>query len=239
MSKTGQKWKHSLSKRHDQIVRLLGMPERAILNNDFEVNVRRWLKDGLESKLRYEYDLCPEDTVLDLGGFEGSWSAEIMARYGCRIHVFEPVLDYYQAIYERFARNSLVQAHPYGLADATGKTSFGMQGDATGMWKGSEEVVEVELKDVADFLEEFNIAKVALCKINIEGAEYDLLERMLDAGLINCFRNLQIQFHSFVPGATERMEAIHRRLLHTHELTYQYRFVWENWRLKTAQAIAA
>jgi FkbM family methyltransferase len=219
-------------------VRFLGKPQLAILNHDFETSIRRWRQDQAEHKLRYEYDLSAEDVVFDLGGFQGSWSAEISARYGCQVHVFEPVSEYHHAICHRFSRNPRVHVHPFGLSNSTCRTSLGVQGDASSHWSGSSDVIEVQLRDAVSFLEESNISRIALCKINIEGAEYDLLERLLDAQVIHRFSNLQIQFHTFVPRASDRMEAIQRRLQETHALTYQYRFVWENWQLRKVAAAA-
>ena len=67
-------------------------------------------------------------------------------------------------------------------------------------------------------------------KINIEGGEYELLEYLLDTGLATQIINYQVQFHDFVPDAEARMTAIRERLSQTHTLTYQYEFVWGNWR---------
>lgn len=38
--------------------------------------------------------------------------------------------------------------------------------------------------------------------------------------------------HDFVPDAKRRMQKIQAALSRTHNLTYQYPFVWENWRIK-------
>jgi hypothetical protein len=46
--------------------------------------------------------------------------------------------------------------------------------------------------------------------------------------------NIQVQFHDFVPDAEGRMQRIQEKLAQTHELTYQYLFVWENWRRRPA-----
>ena len=70
---------------------------------------------------------------------------------------------------------------------------------------------------------------VALMKINIEGGEYDLLDRMIETGLVESIDNLQVQFHNFTVDAKRRMERIQEALQRTHTLNYQYRFVWENW----------
>ena len=50
---------------------------------------------------------------------------------------------------------------------------------------------------------------------------------------ISIFKNLQIQFHDFIiDNAEERMKNIQNKLSKTHEITYQYNFVWENWKIK-------
>jgi hypothetical protein len=41
--------------------------------------------------MRLEFDPSPDGVVLDVRGYEGQWASDIFARYGCRIHVFEPV----------------------------------------------------------------------------------------------------------------------------------------------------
>ena len=76
-----------------------------------------------------------------------------------------------------------------------------------------------------------NIKKIDLITINIEGSEYDLLEHLIETGFVKNIGNIQIQFHNFVPNATERMHSIQNNLAKTHKLTYQSEFVWENWQL--------
>ena len=68
-------------------------------------------------------------------------------------------------------------------------------------------------------------------KINIEGAEYELLTRLIEVGLVKNIKNIQIQFHNFSCDSRVHMEEIQRVLGQTHRLTYQYEFVWENWEL--------
>ena len=68
-------------------------------------------------------------------------------------------------------------------------------------------------------------------KVNIEGGEYDLLEGLIENGLTARIRNIQVQFHDFVPNAYERMKNIQLSLSKTHKITYQFEFVWENWEL--------
>ena len=84
---------------------------------------------------------------------------------------------------------------------------------------------------------EEGIAHIDLMKINIEGAEYEVLQHLIDSGLIGRITNVQVQFHDCVPFARARRASIRRQLEHTHELTYDFSFVWENWRLKTSDDV--
>ena len=226
---TIKKWRRTLAKRYAAVRRTLGLrPIDAALEH--EHTVARWRADGGEQRLRYDYDLQTEDVVFDLGGYEGTWSAEISVRYQPMIYVFEPAPAYAVRIARQFAGNDRVRVVDAGLAGETRLLRMGVRDDATGEWTESGETVEARLLEAAEFLDAERLGEIALCKINIEGGEYELLEHLLDANKIGQFRNLQIQFHLFVPDAQRRMAAIQRRLRQTHELTYQYPFVWENWR---------
>ncbi len=83
--------------------------------------------------------------------------------------------------------------------------------------------------DVNDWFEEHQVALVELMKINIEGGEFELLERMIERKLVDRVRDFQLQFHNIAPDSRRRMKAIQSRLAEAHSLSYQYSFVCENW----------
>jgi len=70
---------------------------------------------------------------------------------------------------------------------------------------------------------------IDLLKMNIEGGEFPLLERLLDAGLMPRIKRLQIQFHEFVPDAHARRAALVARMEETHQRQWNYDWVWECW----------
>ena len=53
-------------------------------------------------------------------------------------------------------------------------------------------------------------------KINIEGCEFEVLERMLEAKMLSSVKNFQIQFHDIAPDSRARMEKIQKTLSETH-----------------------
>jgi FkbM family methyltransferase len=140
------------------------------------------------------------------------------------------VPSFAELLERRFADDANVRVHPFGLSDRDGVETIAEAGDASSTFTGTGKALTAEFRDVAGFFDEEHLEEVALMKINIEGGEFPLLERMLEANLMSRVRDLQIQFHSFVADAGRRRSAIRAALRRTHHLTYDYEFVWENWR---------
>jgi hypothetical protein len=69
-------------------------------------------------------------------------------------------------------------------------------------------------------------------KINIEGAEFPLLERMIECNLLRKVDCFLIQFHEWHPGAYKRRRKIRKALSESHRLVWDYHFIWEKWVLK-------
>jgi FkbM family methyltransferase len=194
--------------------------------------VDRWFAGRRDQTLRLDYPLTKQSMVLDLGGYEGGWAAAIYECYRPTVHIFEPVRKFAEAIEHRFASVPKIIPHRFGLAGATGKATIALEKDGSSIFSHCAATEEIQLQSAADFFAEYKIARVDLMKINIEGCEYDLLDHMLDAGLVGRVGDIQVQFHHFIPDAPARRAAIQQRLVQTHEQTWEYPFVWENWRLK-------
>ncbi len=194
----------------------------------------RWKEDGEKNQLKYAYDLNDQSVVFDLGGFEGEWSAEIYARSRAKIELFEPHPDFAKAIKNRFKNNPDIRVHVFGLANETAKMNLATDAESTSLFKtaSAEKTVEVLLKNATNFLNKNGFTHIDLIKINIEGGEYDLLEHLIETEWIKNIDQLQIQFHHFIPNARKRMEGIQNALSKTHELTWQFEFLWESWKRK-------
>jgi FkbM family methyltransferase len=192
----------------------------------------KWEEENKTRPLRFDYDLGPQSMVMDLGGYEGQWSSDIFSRYLCKIFVFEPVHKFAQQIKTRFSKNPAIKVCPFGLGANTRKESIGISADASSVYSTSSDMETIEIHDVQDWFITHKIDKVDLMKINIEGGEYELLERLCSTGLIKKIVNVQIQFHELGKWAPERMKKIQEVLSESHAPTYLYRFYWENWRKK-------
>lgn len=195
--------------------------------------VKPWFKVNGDKTLRLNYTLDENSIVFDLGGYEGQWCSDIFSKYQCSIFVFEPFHKYANNIRERFSKNSRIKIFDFGLGKEDKRFLLYSNDDASSVFKQQGESHEIEIKKASHFLKSNSIAKIDLMKINIEGGEYDLLEELIEAGNVKDIKNIQVQFHDFVPNAYSRMKNIQHALSQTHNLSYQYEFVWENWELKS------
>jgi FkbM family methyltransferase len=200
-----------------------------LLNQD---EFDRWLSDQGDASLRLNYDLDDKSVVFDLGGYKGDWAAAILHRYKSNIYIFEPVKDFYAGINKKFIGNPKIHMFEYGLGNKEETLSISLTTDSSSVFNVEGVKETIQLKSLVDFIRTNEIEHVDLMKINIEGGEYDLLEDVLLHDQAGVFNDIQVQFHRFIPNCIERRNAIREGLSKTHELTYDYEFVWENWKLK-------
>jgi hypothetical protein len=182
------------------------MKETVTLNQDA---LREWQNEDMEP-LRYAYDLLPEDAVLDIGSYQREWGGEIEKRYGCKV-------EYFDALDNR-------AAWKYDGTIKTGGAYY-----YTSMF-AEDKPNEYRCFDIAPFL----TSEVRLVKINIEGGEYELLQYIIEKGLMKNIVDLQVQFHLIEGMDCDKLYSeLAKELSKTHKLTWRYPFVWENWQRKS------
>lgn len=204
---------------------------RSVLRDPFLVSVKQWKRDRGDQNLRLNYDLNQDSVVLDIGGYAGDFAEAIHQKYGCRVLVFEPMPRFYQQCAERFAENDAVSVYRFGLGAADAKMLLSNSDDASSFCRShpGQDTVAAEIRDIATVWNECDLDFVDLVKMNIEGGEYPLLERMIEADLAEHVGNFQVQFHDFIPNAESMRTTLRKSLSQTHEEQWCYDFVWENW----------
>ncbi len=172
---------------------------------------------------------------LDLGAFKGNWSREMVTRYGGSAHLFEIQPNLIKNLKDDFANTPNCTVHPFGLAPKDELIDVGSYDDCEGFSLTKQKSFgisnKVQLKSFLDFVLQNNIDEIDVCKINIEGAEYDLLENMIENNLHMLCRNIQVEFHRQypVPDWHKRYNKIRAALSKTHATTLDYYFSWQNW----------
>ncbi|PWS31684.1 FkbM family methyltransferase [Pedobacter paludis] len=182
-------------------------------------------------QIRFDYDLDQNSIVFDLGGYDGQFASDFFSQYQCEVYIFEVLESFFLEIKKRFIKNKKIKVFNFGLSSEETDLEISMDSVASSVYKKTSNMSKIHLKKASEFLETHNIGSIDLMKINIEGGEYDLLMHLIESGKIKSIKNLQIQFHDFVPNAIKKMYTIREELSKTHRPTYLCDFIWENWLL--------
>ena len=176
--------------------------------------------------------LGPDGLVLDVGGYRGEFSAEACWRFGARCLVVEPVPSFAEGLREKFAGNGRVRVLEAALGAAEGTLDLGLAADGTSAFKQGAKTVSARQVDAAALVEKER--PIALLKLNIEGGEYEVLERLIGAGLLGAIPSVLVQFHDVAEDSKRRRDAIRAALAGSHGEVFSYPFVWERWDLRPA-----
>lgn len=187
----------------------------------------KWTKDA--TPLDVEYPNAVGGVVLDFGGYSGGFAVRCERELGAKVHCYEPVPQFQTAILKSLPENSRIELRSHGVAAETRQAAFHLRGEATGECNSSPDAVIVELQSIEDILLRDAPNGVSLMAMNIEGAEYEVLEKLIDTGSIANIAHLRVQFHLSVPQARDRYAAIAHRLSQSHSLVWRFPFIWESW----------
>lgn len=194
--------------------------------------VNKWKSIRGDKTLRLDYDLNENSIVIDGGGYKGEWSNNISNKYDCIIHIFEPVTEYYNLITERFKNNDKIHVHKYGLSNTNKTVDIYLSNDGSSVHIANGPKETINMVDINDYFSKLNITKIDLMKLNVEGEEYNILERVIETNMLKMFTDLQIQFHRFGENYETRKNKIEFEIKKLFTPTYEYPYVWVNYNIK-------
>lgn len=189
----------------------------------------------------YDVALGPDQVGLDVGAYVGKWATAVCDRTAAGVvHSFELSPAIIPELTANVADNPRIIVHDVGLGGADTTVRISRRGLGSSVYeRAGDDFDEGVIRDIAAVWQELGLDQVAVMKINIEGGEYDLLERMAETGLIDRVDTFLIQFHEWIPGSYRRRRGIRRTLARTHDEVWDYPFVWERWQRRTAASTSA
>jgi FkbM family methyltransferase len=196
------------------------------------MSLPQWIQDNGNNTHAITYPLNENSTVVDLGGFHGVWADQIISKYNPNIFLFEPIPAFYEILKTKFSNNPKVKVFNFGISTSNHEGVLYLNEDGTSKYVVNNTPVKVNFITVTKLLELIGCETVDLIQINIEGEEYELLKQMLENKTSNNFKNIQIQFHTYVENAVEKRSKIQVGLSENFNKLYDYPFVFEGWTLK-------
>lgn len=185
-------------------------------------------------------DLPDGAVALDVGAYEGEWSSRVLARADARatrdlvIHAFEPEPGAVERFRSGVASDKRIEVHPFGLSGHDRLVPLSVSGPGSSIFAnpsvpGTFGTTGVQLRDVDAVLTALAVDRIDFMKINIEGGEFELLDRLHQMGWLPRTGAMIIQFHEFAPNAHRARKRNRRQLAETHRCTWNYPWVYERW----------
>jgi FkbM family methyltransferase len=152
-------------------------------SSDLEVIYKILLKGGRKAEYYIPEDVLPR-TIWDIGGNIGAASLYFFDRFPqAEIHCFEPVPENHAMIERNIAGISRIHAHRFALGTSDGSSDIrasdvsrnfgGFSFHKTGTAEGS--ACTVQRRAPQGVIEDGTAPAPDLIKIDVEGAEYDIL----------------------------------------------------------------
>ena len=200
--------------------------------NGVKVRVRHWYRMLLGRDPRIvalhrgaierhgEWYLCPtpltrQSVVYSLGiGTDISFDLSVINRFGVHVHAFDPTPTATEWIRKQ-ALPSHFHAYAYGVADFDGMAKFERPDDAENpsfIYRGERVAVTgatlCPVRRLRSLMDMLGHVEIDVLKMDIEGAEYDVIENMLTEGVL--VRQLLVEFHHRKPwlGVQKTLAAV-------------------------------
>jgi FkbM family methyltransferase len=143
--------------------------------------------------------LTKDSVVVDAGAHRGEFSAEIIRRFGCQCHLVEANPRLVETLIVAGAESITPAA--LDARDGRGMLHVSENLEATGLFDaGSASIgVDVETIALATLMQRLGITKIDILKLDIEGAEFDLIASTPDQTLQR-ISQITVEFHDFKPA---------------------------------------
>ncbi len=208
-----------------------------ILKDPAALIARDYLKKNKSMDYRHRFIFEPNPVIFDCGGHNGDWTNRMSRMYkgvNPRIYIFEIVESFIYKLQIRFKNNKNIQVFEFGLGSGNHDVEFYASDIATSIFtENSHSDREIgKIRDVVEFIKAHSIEKIDLLKMNIEGGEYELLDRLITSGEIKKCKNIQIQFHNYGEWSIEKRDFLKNELKKTHVCIYDFEWTFEGWQFK-------
>lgn len=187
---------------------------------------RMWISMNGDERARRGLQLRADPIVVDVGAYKGDFAEVLRKDWNAHVVAIEPIPEFASALFDRFREDENVTVIPVALGKYNGRLSITLSEDGSSAWGSGGQVIDVPSVDASEVIGNMD---VALLKINAEGAEYDVLERLVETKQMFQIDSILIQFHRFVPDSRRRRRAIRRLLRESHRCAWSVPWVWEKW----------
>jgi FkbM family methyltransferase len=156
----------------------------------------------------FDYQLDKMSVVMDIGGYEGDFADLMRRKYNCGVHIFEPTIEKFRHIKERFHSDPMVWPYYCALEDENKYGDIFLCNNASSIYHKTDRTETIKIRDIYFFVIAFKFFHIDLLKMNCEGSEYKILKRLIEKDWLKNVRQIVVQFHGIPAENKEELEAL-------------------------------
>jgi FkbM family methyltransferase len=189
------------------------------------------------------WTICPDhlsacSTIYSFGiGEDASFDTEVIRHYGAEVHAFDPTpksLDWVK----KQSWPAKFHFHPIGIGASDRVAAFfppenpGHVSHSILERGSAASAIQVKLQRLATIAEKLGHREIEILKMDIEGAEYEVVDDLVKTPEVR-IRQILVEFHHFFPGiaveatdtAIRQLDAAGYRVFNVSKRGYEYSFI--------------
>ena len=190
-----------------------------------------FFKDGGNNLIYNKLHLNSESVVIDGGGYEGEFIDNVLINFGSEVESYEPLEKEFNNLNNKYINNDKVKIYNFAIFSKNTDLYLNQEGISSYIVKDKHGKNTIKIKAI-DIVEIINKKKkIDLLKLNVEGAEYDILNRIIKTNNLNNIKSFLIQYHKSIKNSVELRTEIRSEFKKNNFIeVFNYEFVWEYWR---------
>tara|TARA_B100001057_G_scaffold500093_1_gene613426 strand:+ start:3220 stop:3867 length:648 start_codon:yes stop_codon:yes gene_type:complete len=207
-----------------QLINILRKIKKFIIQDSLTEEYERFISDGGDEIIFKKINLSSNSIVIDGGGFNGEFTDQLIKKNCKNIIIYEPDNDFFLRLSEKYSHTKNIKVINLALYNRNQKINLSNNANASSIMEKSDIGEKVNAIDVG--FEFKNYEKIDLLKLNIEGAEYDVLDRLIETQEIRKIKYLLVQFHQEHDLDGTKFNSIFSKIKRDYEIIFNYKYVW-------------
>lgn len=170
-------------------------------------------------------------------GTDISFDTEMISRYGLKVYAFDPTPKSIQWVKDQNLPKEFI-FEPHGLAAESGEIEFTLpensnyvSGSIHNVLGSKGNTIRVPVKNLEEIMKSFSHTHIDILKMDIEGAEYDVIDYIIDKKID--VKQILVEFHHRFPtiGIAKSKNAINKlklagyKIFHVSVTGEEYSFI--------------
>ncbi|GBR74265.1 methyltransferase FkbM family protein [Candidatus Termititenax aidoneus] len=173
-------------------------------------------------------NLNRDSVCIDCGANVGVIT-KLFADKGAAVYSFEPDSRCFGVLQKKFAKSPKVKLYKYGVLDRQDKLRlykfkyhaadelFFSQGNS--LYPTNTEIdktvfEEIECIDIVEFIMKLKAPEIAVLKMDIEGSEFCVLDKLIDSGLYRRIKHILVEAHDKeIPELKELAQKVRKKIM--------------------------